>query len=192
MPAAIFRLERTQVASFLARLFTTDGSAWWTDAGNGYGRITYASVSRQLVLDVSHLLLRFGICARTRPRSIFYNGQRRPAWELEIMAAPDIRRFCDEIGIFRQEKQPVDGYGTASVGALLAIPGTPSLLSCGLRSPRQGAPGPGRVSPSLREYQRLQLACRPTQSPSSCGRAAGHSTRVERVVGLGGVGPVLG
>ena len=103
VPAAIFRLERTQVASFLARLFATDGSAWWTDAGNGYGRITYASVSRQLVLDVSHLLLRFGICARTRPRSIFYNGQRRPAWELEIMAAPDIRRFCDEIGIFSKE-----------------------------------------------------------------------------------------
>lgn len=103
VPAAVFRLERKQVALFLNRLFATDGTAWWTDSGDGYGRIGYTSVSRQLVVDVSHLLLRFGICARIRPRSVLYNGQRQPAWELEIMAATDIRRFCAEIGIFSKE-----------------------------------------------------------------------------------------
>ncbi|MDQ2729239.1 MAG: replicative DNA helicase [Actinomycetota bacterium] len=99
VPAAIFRLERSQVAFFLSRLFATDGTAWWTDSGDGDGRIGYASVSRQLVADVAHLLLRFGICARIRPRSLLDNGKRRRAWELEIMAATDIRRFCAEIGV---------------------------------------------------------------------------------------------
>lgn len=104
VPAAIFRLKRAQVALFLNRLFATDGTAWWTDAGDGYGRIAYCSVSHHLVGDIQHLLLRFGICARVRPKSVLYNGHRRPAWELEIMGAGDIQRFCDEIGIFSKDE----------------------------------------------------------------------------------------
>jgi len=96
-------LTERQVALFLNRLFATDGTAWWTDSGHGYGRIAYGSSSKELIRDVQHLLLRFGINARIRPRSIKYNGGRRLAWELEIMSAPDIRRFCDRIGIFGKE-----------------------------------------------------------------------------------------
>ena len=103
VPDAIFRLPRPQVALFLSRLFATDGSAWWTDSGHGYGRISYGTVSHRLATDVQHLLLRFGICSRIRKRAIAYRGTRRPAYEVEVMAAPDIRRFAEEIGIFGKE-----------------------------------------------------------------------------------------
>ena len=103
IPAAVYRLPRRQVAMFLSRLFATDGTAWWCDSGDGYGRIAYSSVSRSLITGVQHLLLRFGIVARVRRRLIAYRGERRPAWELEIMAAPDIIRFAEQIGIFGKE-----------------------------------------------------------------------------------------
>ena len=64
VPDAVFRLPRRQIALFLSRLFATDGSAWWTDAGDGYGRIGYGTVSKRLAHDVQHLLLRFGLNAR--------------------------------------------------------------------------------------------------------------------------------
>ncbi|HET9691648.1 MAG TPA: replicative DNA helicase [Acidimicrobiales bacterium] len=104
VPAALFELGLPQVATFLSRLFATDGCAWYTTAGDGYGRIAYASVSRRLVADVQHLLLRFGINARIRLRSVAYCGTRRPAWELELLTAADIDRFCTEIGIFSKEE----------------------------------------------------------------------------------------
>ena len=104
VPDAVFRLAPDLVALFLSRLFATDGSAWWTDSGDGYGRISYSSVSRTLVRDVQHLLLRFGINARIRFRSVAYQGTRRPAWELEIMSRPDIETFVARIGIFSKEQ----------------------------------------------------------------------------------------
>ncbi len=103
VPAGVFRLAQDQIALFLSRLFATDGTAWWSDAGDGYGRIAYASVSRGLVHDVQHLLLRFGINGRIRFRSVPYKGTRRPAWELELMSREDITRFCLEIGIYGKE-----------------------------------------------------------------------------------------
>jgi replicative DNA helicase len=109
VPPAIFRLNERQVALFLNRLFATDGTAWWPNAGDGYGRIAFSSPSKELIHDVQHLLLRFGIIARIRARSVDYNGARRLSWELEITSASDIRRFCDRIGIFGAEASAVQG-----------------------------------------------------------------------------------
>ncbi len=103
VPEAVFRLPRKQLGLFLSRLFATDGSAWWTDSGRGYGRISYSSVSSRLIHDVQHLLLRFGLNARIRRRLVLYRGERRPAFELQIMGAEEICRFAEEIGIFAKE-----------------------------------------------------------------------------------------
>jgi len=108
VPAAVFRLPRAQVALFLNRLFATDGTVWVASAkggrsGQGYGRVGYASVSRALIEGVQHLLLRFGVSASVRPRSVRYQGTIRPAWELEVMDADGIRRFASEIGILGKE-----------------------------------------------------------------------------------------
>ena len=103
VPDGIFRLELRQVALFLSRLFATDGTAWYSHSGDGYGRIGYCSISHQLVRDVQHLLLRFGINSRIRFKAVPYKGTRRPAWELELMSRQDISRFCALIGIYSKE-----------------------------------------------------------------------------------------
>ena len=101
VPPAVFRLPLRQLATFLNRLHATDGCAW---VAGSYGRIAYCSVSEQLARDVQHLLLRFGINAKLRRRSVPYRDERRPAYEVEILAAPDILRFDDAIGILGKEE----------------------------------------------------------------------------------------
>ncbi|MBW3562118.1 MAG: replicative DNA helicase [Actinobacteria bacterium] len=102
VPDAIFTAPRDQVVLFLSRLFACDGSAWIS--GRYYG-ISYSSVSKRLIQDVQHLLLRFGIIAYVRERQVKYEDTRRTAYELEIRDAANIRRFIEEIGIFSKEEQ---------------------------------------------------------------------------------------
>jgi replicative DNA helicase len=101
IPAAIFRLPRPALARFLNRLFATDGTAWVASAGSA--RIGYASVSKQLVDDVAHLLRRFGLRVTVRERRVPYRGSRRVAYELEITDSASLLAFCDEIGIAGKE-----------------------------------------------------------------------------------------
>ncbi|MFZ4719404.1 MAG: replicative DNA helicase [Ilumatobacteraceae bacterium] len=101
VPAAIFTAPRRQVARFLNLLFATDGSA--TVARAGYARVSFGTVSEQLSLDVMHLLLRFGIRAKRRTRSVKYGDERRRAFEVEIMDGRSMAAFCSEIGILGKE-----------------------------------------------------------------------------------------
>jgi replicative DNA helicase len=101
IPPAVFRLPRHRLARFLNRLFATDGTAWVAKAG--YARIGYSSASLQLARDVQHALTRFGIRAKLRARSMSYQHGRRPAFEVEVMDAPSLIRFCDEIGILGKD-----------------------------------------------------------------------------------------
>jgi replicative DNA helicase len=102
VPDVVFTLPNEQVALFLSRLFATDGSAWVAE-GHGYSGISYCSGSEQLVQDVQHLLLRFGILSSIRERWVRYLDGRNRAFELEIRDAANVRRFLDEIGIFSKE-----------------------------------------------------------------------------------------
>ncbi len=102
IPSAVFRLPREQVCRFLNRLFATDGTAWVASAG--YARIGYASVSRELIDGVAHLLRRLGVRVKVRRRLVEYRGTRRPSFELEIMDAASILRFCDEVGILGKDR----------------------------------------------------------------------------------------
>jgi replicative DNA helicase len=104
VPEPVFTLPREQVALFLSRLFATDGSAWVAQE-HGYFGISYCSVSRRLIHDVQHLLLRFGILSRIRERQIKYREGTNRAFELEIRDAANVARFLDEIGIFSKEEQ---------------------------------------------------------------------------------------
>ncbi len=101
VPDCVFRLVRSQLAIFLNRLFATDG--WATVLATGQAQLGFASVSEKLVRQVQHLLLRFGIIGRLKSRSVSYQGQRRPAYQLDITDAASIRTFAQEIGIFSKE-----------------------------------------------------------------------------------------
>ncbi|TVQ05507.1 MAG: replicative DNA helicase [Leptolyngbya sp. DLM2.Bin27] len=98
VPSVVFQLERSHLALFLNRLFATDG--WATVLASGQAQVGFASVSETLARQVQHLLLRFGILAQLKARSVKYQGGRRPAWQIDITDAPSIKTFLSEIGIF--------------------------------------------------------------------------------------------
>ncbi len=101
IPTPIFKLKKTQLALFLNRLFATDG--WATVLASGQVQLGFATVSERLARQVQHLLLRFGIIARLKPRSIKYRESRRPAWQLDITDALSIKTFISDIGILGKE-----------------------------------------------------------------------------------------
>ncbi len=102
VPPVVFTLRREQVALFLNRLFATDG--WATVLASGQAQVGYASVSERLARQVCHLLLRFGVIASLRRRTVRYQGGERAAWQIDITDAPSIRAFAEHIGIFGKEE----------------------------------------------------------------------------------------
>ncbi|OBQ17310.1 replicative DNA helicase [Anabaena sp. AL93] len=101
VPNIVFKLEKSQLSLFLNRLFATDG--WATVLNSGQSQLGYCTVSEKLARQIQHLLLRFGIIAALKKRSVKYNDTRRPAWQLDITDALSIKNFIAEIGIFGKE-----------------------------------------------------------------------------------------
>jgi replicative DNA helicase len=102
VPSIIFRLTKEQIALFLNRLWATDG--WATVLSSGQSQLGYATVNEKLARQIQHLLLRFGIIASLKKRSVKYQETRRPAWQLDITDAKSIQIFIEEIGIFGKEE----------------------------------------------------------------------------------------
>ncbi|MFN4841756.1 MAG: replicative DNA helicase, partial [Dolichospermum sp.] len=101
IPNIVFKLEKSQLSLFLNRLFATDG--WATVLNSGQSQLGYCTVSERLARQIQHLLLRFGIIAALKKRSVKYNNTRRQAWQLDITDAISIKNFIAEIGIFGKE-----------------------------------------------------------------------------------------
>jgi replicative DNA helicase len=111
VPAPVFRLRRDLVALFLNRLFATDG--WATVLASGQSQLGFATVSERLARQVQHLLLRFGVVASLKKRSVKYRDGRRVAWQLDITDRRSVETFVAEIGINGKEA------ALASVGRAL-------------------------------------------------------------------------
>ncbi len=101
IPAFVFQLERSQVALFLNRLFVTDG--WATVLASSQSQLGYCTVSEKLARQIQHLLLRFGVIATLKKRSVKYKDTSRLAWQLDITDANSIKTFISDIGIFGKE-----------------------------------------------------------------------------------------
>jgi replicative DNA helicase len=101
VPAEVFSLPKWQIALFLRHLWAADGSVTVNATQRG-GRVYYASTSRQLVDDVSRLLLRFGIS--TRLRTTRKDGYR-DGYTLDVSGGDDQRRFLSEIGVHGERGQ---------------------------------------------------------------------------------------
>ncbi len=102
VPPDVFKLERSQLSLFLNRLFATDG--WATVLATGQAQLGFATVSEKLARQIQHLLLRFGVIAALKLRSVKYQDTRRTSWQLNITDAPSIKNFILEIGIFGKEE----------------------------------------------------------------------------------------
>ncbi len=99
VPAIVFKLQRSQMALFLHHLFAVNG---WATAADEPSHDGSAAVSRRLAQQTQHLLLRFGIIAALKPRSL--ESQTKPiAWQLEITDSRSLQTFIAAIGIFGEE-----------------------------------------------------------------------------------------
>lgn len=100
VPSDIFKLPKNKIALFLSRLYSTDG---WAHSGTR-PEIGYCSVSKQLTIDVKHLLTRFGIWSNLCEKKVKYKGENRRAYQLLIHRKQDVLSFVDDINIFAKEE----------------------------------------------------------------------------------------
>ncbi|MBZ0279203.1 MAG: DNA repair protein RadA [Anaerolineae bacterium] len=102
VPDCIFTLPQEQLALFLNRLFTCDGSVYYN--AEGQAGISYSTISPRLAEDVQHLLLRFGFISKLRTKHSLVNGKPYIAYEIQLLGINEIKRFLDTIGILGREK----------------------------------------------------------------------------------------
>ena len=104
IPEIVFNLPKEQLSLFLNRLFSCDGSIYKHKTCHGYvWEISYSSESEQMINQIQHLLLRFGIMSRKRLKKTAINGKIIDSFEIEI-GTDNIERFIKEIGFFNEEK----------------------------------------------------------------------------------------
>ncbi|PIS03257.1 MAG: replicative DNA helicase [Chlamydiae bacterium CG10_big_fil_rev_8_21_14_0_10_42_34] len=105
LPKPIFELSQENLALFINRLFSCDGTAYVANcAGRPFPVIAYSSVSKPLIQQLQHLLLRFGIISKVRAKKTTCNHKNFPSFELEIHAKEDLITFCEQIGIYGKEE----------------------------------------------------------------------------------------
>ncbi|MGP3991063.1 replicative DNA helicase [Streptomyces sp. 3N207] len=126
VPEVFFRLSEVQIAHFLSRLYATAGWACVSKPGN-QPQVGYCSVSERLAHDVAHLLLRLGIVAKVVDRTVTYEGERRPAYQVLIHDLDQIRTFAQRVGIFSEERQVTEVL--ESFGERMAEPHTDLIPS---------------------------------------------------------------
>ena len=98
LPKEIFNLPKHQVSLFLNRLFSCDGTIY-TKANHWF--VSYCSSSDQLISQVQHLLLRFGIVAKIRKKLIKNKFESN---ELEIYGE-GVEKYLQEIGFYGKKEE---------------------------------------------------------------------------------------
>jgi predicted phage terminase large subunit-like protein len=97
VPTWVFRASPEQVGNFVAAYFGCDGSI---NQRGGARRDLVAelySVSRDLLADVQHLLLRLGIQSRIATKQATIRGQPHTSYRLTITSQDDMARFRERI-----------------------------------------------------------------------------------------------
>lgn len=99
IPDWVFRLSRKQTATFIERLWSTDGSC--TAGPSESPSLTFSSTSRELAYGLKSLLLKFGVLAAIKKRPTGYkksNGKkktRRPAYVVRVETRRSWERFAE-------------------------------------------------------------------------------------------------
>ncbi len=100
VPAAVFTAPAEAVATFLRALFSGDGTIYGDDEAMF---LEYTSMSRRLVEDVRHLLLRFGVVSRLRWKE---TALGTVAHTLQVTDRDTVLRWGERIGFWPgSEKQ---------------------------------------------------------------------------------------
>lgn len=103
IPDEIFRLSNKQLAVFISRLYATDGWATGSYKDKGRVEIGYSSTSKQMLVQLQSLLLRFGINSKLSEKRTKLNGKVFISYVLGIYSRTDCKLFIDKIGIYSKE-----------------------------------------------------------------------------------------
>ncbi|MDD5499826.1 MAG: LAGLIDADG family homing endonuclease, partial [Candidatus Nanoarchaeia archaeon] len=106
VPECIFSAPKRQIALFLNRLFSGDGSIYKKKypGTKRYWKISYSSSSKELINQVQSLLLRFSILSKIRTKKINYLNEPRINYELEINRQNSVT-FIREIGFYSSKHE---------------------------------------------------------------------------------------
>lgn len=101
----IMQLKKEQLALFLNRLFSCDGSIYKKKTPQSTTwQISYASSSEKMIRQVQNLLLRFNILSRLREKTIKLNNKKFRAFEL-VLSSSNVIDFIDQIGFFGKKEE---------------------------------------------------------------------------------------
>jgi DNA polymerase III subunit gamma/tau len=106
IPQIIFQLDKFLIGLFLRILYSGDGSVNWKTTPT----VSYYSSSKELIYQVQHLLLRFGIIARIRYKPTKYKNKLYSSWALEITHRESLLIFIKEIGFIGEKKKRLDDF----------------------------------------------------------------------------------
>lgn len=100
IPEKLFSFPQDVISSFIRSYFEGDG-------GVDGPQVTATSKSKQLMSEISYLMLGFGIVTRLRKKMVMYKktGGRRAFWILAISGQENLSIFKEKIGFSTQRKQ---------------------------------------------------------------------------------------
>jgi len=105
IPKEINRLKKENLAIFLNRLFSCDGSIYSKKVQNGKcWQISYSSSSEVLIRQVQSFLIKFGILSKLRDKIVKCNNQEFETFELAL-DGENVVKFIEEIGFFGSKEE---------------------------------------------------------------------------------------
>ncbi len=115
VPAFVFAATPAQIRCYLAAYFHCDGYFSFRVKSPKRGAVIgFCSVSKELLQDTQHLLLRFGIHAKLRIRvkekETTFTKAGYTYWVLDISSEEEMAKFLAEIPIAGYKKDRLEGY----------------------------------------------------------------------------------
>lgn len=93
IPRCIFTASKQDKALFLSALFSGDGEV----SNQNHPRVSYSSVSKQLIFDLQTLLLHFGIVSQVHSRYTRCNNKEFLSYRLLISNKESLKKFKETI-----------------------------------------------------------------------------------------------
>jgi len=93
---------KSTISTFLRVFFTCDGTIY--KSGEGYS-IQIALASKEMIDQISHLLLRFGIVHKKRSGESKLNGKTFFHWTISIISQEYVNLFYKKLDLMNQRKK---------------------------------------------------------------------------------------
>lgn len=117
IPGEMWAISDRQAWLLLSALWSTDGRVACESQGGARkdrAVCTYASISKQLVLDIQALLQRLGVPSTVSKTNITYDGKPYAAWSIQITTPDGITRFLTNTKIIGKEVEATKALESTS------------------------------------------------------------------------------